>query len=317
MSNAIVPIMSVNDALVRYEAVKHLASEVMVRGTDYGVIPGTTKPTLLKPGAEKLCSFFGMSPFFEITEKVTDWTGKDFNGEPFFYFSYRCSLHLNGVVIAQGEGSCNSWEKKYRWRDATPVCPNCGKMTIYKSKPPQNGWYCWNKKGGCGATFKAGDKSIESQATGQMPNPDIADIVNTLQKMAQKRALIAAVLIGANASEFFTQDLEDFAPSHIDGEWLEVKTDRETGEIVQEKKAPPAPPAPVEKVLVADLISEIIQEYPGCTITEALNAINKTPFVTDSGKTLTTEIKISKTAGNTIKQQVKTAFDGATIDGGF
>ena len=43
-----------------------------------------------------------------------------------------------------------------------------------------------------------------------MPNPDICDQVNTIQKMATKRAMIAAVLIAVNASEFFTQDVEDF-----------------------------------------------------------------------------------------------------------
>ena len=39
--------------------------------------------------------------------------------------------------------------------------------------------------------------------------PDAADLVNTIQKMAQKRALIAATLIAVSASEFFTQDVED------------------------------------------------------------------------------------------------------------
>ena len=35
--------------------------------------------------------------------------------------------------------------------------------------------------------------------------------VETVQKMGQKRALIAATLIAVNASEFYTQDMEDFA----------------------------------------------------------------------------------------------------------
>ena len=34
-------------------------------------------------------------------------------------------------------------------------------------------------------------------------------MVNTIQKMAQKRALVAATLIATSASEFFTQDVED------------------------------------------------------------------------------------------------------------
>lgn len=33
--------------------------DVMVENEDYGIIPGTQKPTLLKAGAEKLCEFYG------------------------------------------------------------------------------------------------------------------------------------------------------------------------------------------------------------------------------------------------------------------
>ena len=44
-----------------------------------------------------------------------------------------------------------------------------------------------------------------------MLNPDTPDLVNTILKMATKRAYIAAVLNATGASEFFTQDLEDTA----------------------------------------------------------------------------------------------------------
>jgi len=47
----------------------------------------------------------------------------------------------------------------------------------------------------------------------RIPNPDVADVVNTIQKMAQKRALVAATLIATSASEFFTQDVEDADPT--------------------------------------------------------------------------------------------------------
>ncbi len=43
----------------------------------------------------------------------------------------------------------------------------------------------------------------------RVPNEDIASQVNTVQKIGQKRAFVAATLIGVNASEFFTQDIED------------------------------------------------------------------------------------------------------------
>lgn len=39
------------------------------------------------------------------------------------------------------------------------------------------------------------------------------DILNTLQKMAQKRAFVGAVIMATGASDFFSQDLEDEKPS--------------------------------------------------------------------------------------------------------
>jgi hypothetical protein len=43
----------------------------------------------------------------------------------------------------------------------------------------------------------------------RVPNEDVCDQVNTIIKMAQKRALVAVTLLGTNASELFTQDVED------------------------------------------------------------------------------------------------------------
>ena len=56
----------------------------------------------------------------------------------------------------------------------------------------------------------------------RVPNPDIASQVNTIQKMAQKRALIASTLLAINASEFFTQDIEDM--DFIETSFVEVST---------------------------------------------------------------------------------------------
>lgn len=203
------PIMDIAVAMQRREQVIKFTKAIMVQGTDFGVIPGTDKPTLLKPGAEKLTTFFGLAKRFQIIERVEDWTGQDHNGEPFFYYLYRCGLYRGEMLIAEADGSCSSFESKYRWRKSERVCPNCGKANIRKSKQG-GGWYCWQKTDGCGATFKAGDPAIESQEVGRIPNPDVPDQVNTVQKMAQKRALVAATLLAVNASEFFTQDLEDY-----------------------------------------------------------------------------------------------------------
>jgi hypothetical protein len=58
--------------------------------------------------------------------------------------------------------------------------------------------------------FDVNDPAITEQQAGLVANPDIADQVNTVLKIAKKRALVDAVLLAVNASEFFTQDIEDF-----------------------------------------------------------------------------------------------------------
>lgn len=207
----IAPVANVGQAIQRYQDMKDFIAGVLRENTDYGTIPGTNKPTLLKPGAEKLATFFGLSVSFSIIEHTQDWSGINHEGEPFFNYWYKCTVSRNGKLIAEGEGSANSFEKKYRWRSANVKCPACGKEAIIKGKSEfGGGWICFDKKGGCKAKFKDGDASIENQPRGQVRNPDIADVVNTLQKMAQKRAYVAAVLLAVNGSDYFTQDLEDF-----------------------------------------------------------------------------------------------------------
>jgi hypothetical protein len=183
---------------------------MMREGEDYGVIPGTRdkRKTLLKPGAEKLTTFFGLTKRCQIVEKVADWDGSQHGSEPFFYYLYRCHLLRGELLIAEADGSCNSWEKKYRFRNGMRLCPQCGAAAITKSRGG-GGWQCFRGKDGCGATWADGDPVIEDRATRQCKTENPADLVNTIQKMAQKRALIAATLLAVNASEFFTQDLED------------------------------------------------------------------------------------------------------------
>ena len=58
-------------------------------------------------------------------------------------------------------------------------------------------------------------------------NDDIFSIVNTIDKMSQKRSFIAAVLIGYNASSDFTQDVEDMpgfgTADVVDAEFTDVE----------------------------------------------------------------------------------------------
>jgi len=182
----------------------------MIDGQDYGVIPGTTKPTLLKPGAEKIAKLLGLADQYEIMDRQEDWQ------RGFFRYLIKCSLNsvVTGVTISEGLGECNSMESKYRWREAKRKCPQCNAEAIIKGKEEYGGgWLCFAKQGGCGAKYSDGDESIESQTIGRVENDDTYSIVNTLVKMAKKRALVDAALSAGRLSQVFTQDIEDMALS--------------------------------------------------------------------------------------------------------
>ena len=236
------PAISVKGALQAYQDKKDLIDSIMKPNVDYGIIPGTSKNTLLKAGAEKATSFFGLSARFRDAVVVEDFTGKDHEGEPFFFYRRTCELWRGDYIVASVDGSCNSFEKKYRYRNSDRLCPSCGKPAIIKGKQEYGGgWLCYKNKGGCGAKFGDKDQSIIGQDNGQIKNPDVADLANTILKMADKRALVAATLIATGLSEYFTQDIEDF----VTGEFVEMeKPTQPAKELIVESEQP----APQKKV---------------------------------------------------------------------
>lgn len=202
------PTLTVKEFSARERMLKEL-KDILVEGIDYGKsFEGQEKPTLLKPGAEKINAFFGYVPHYEET-CIEEWSTDRF-GEQLFYYKYVCTLQKDGKPVGEGIGSCSSWETKYRYRNASRLCPTCQQPAIIKGREEYGGgWVCFKKKSGCGAKFDDGDPSIEGQEVGRVPNPDIADCINTVQKIGCKRAYIASTLSATGASQYFTQDLED------------------------------------------------------------------------------------------------------------
>jgi hypothetical protein len=225
--------VAIEEAVARKEAKHTFFKRVMVENVHYGVIPGTgTKPTLLKPGAEMLLSNMGLQPSFTDAEPPTlDITGAGHGGEAYIRYRKVCRIYRQlgmredeRMIVAQAEGSCSSWETKYRYRNDSLKCPICGKAAIIKGKQEFGGGYiCFKKKGGCNAKFGDKDPAIVSQPVGKIPNPDLADVENTILKMADKRALVAATLLATGCSDIFTQDVEDFTGSAageaVSNEW--------------------------------------------------------------------------------------------------
>jgi hypothetical protein len=195
-------------AINRFQQIVHAT---MIKDQDYGVIPGTQKPTLLKPGAEKIAKLLHLADEYEIVDRQEDWA------KPFFRYLIRCKLtHIEtGCMVSSGLGECNSMEAKYRWRESKRKCPACGAEAIIKGKAEYGGgWICFKKQGGCGAKYEDGDTAIEDQKQGRVENEDIYSQVNTILKMAKKRALVDAALSAGRLSNVFTQDIEDMAQAN-------------------------------------------------------------------------------------------------------
>ena len=79
----------------------------LMQNHDYGVIPGTPKPTLLKPGAEKILMLLGLRSEFDIVDSTRDFD------KGFFQYQVKCKLYRGDMLVTEGLGSCNNRERKY------------------------------------------------------------------------------------------------------------------------------------------------------------------------------------------------------------
>lgn len=173
-----VDIDNISTTMNKIAQMQAVVQKTLKQGHDFGEVPGTSKPTLLKPGGEKICMLFGLNPEYEFLQVTEDYD------KEFFSYNIRCTLFRNGQPVAQGVGSCNSKEKKYRFINVDTIPDNY-----------------------MGASESFTDKYGKTKY--KINNPDICSLVNTILKMAKKRAFIDAVLQVASLSEVFTQDLED------------------------------------------------------------------------------------------------------------
>lgn len=111
-------VLSPADAAVLVAQVAEAKRSAMVAEVDYGHIPGTPKPSLLKPGAEKLLLMFGLG--FDLVRQEVD---HDAEGRP-YGVTYRCvvtkSMADREVVVAAAEAYGGRDEKKWSNPDKTP-----------------------------------------------------------------------------------------------------------------------------------------------------------------------------------------------------
>ena len=63
----------VTETMSKINNFQKLIQRELKQGRDFGVIPSTAKPTLLKPGAEKILMLLGISSEYELIEQIQDY----------------------------------------------------------------------------------------------------------------------------------------------------------------------------------------------------------------------------------------------------
>ena len=182
---------SANQMVAQRAAIVECMTSVMRKDHDYGTVPGTPKPSLYKPGSEKLLALFNLAAKPEVEDLSTPDC-----------IRYRVTITIihtpTGTVAGFGIGEASSAESKYQWRGA--VCEE-----EWQDTPEDRRRLKW-KKGYNGAPATCI----------QQIRAEMEDVANTVLKMAKKRAQIDAVLTATAASNVFAQDVEDLVAAGLD-----------------------------------------------------------------------------------------------------
>ncbi len=191
--------------------IQEVMKAVMKEGVHFGTIPGTPKPTLYKPGSEKILSTFHIA----IEPIVTDLSIP--GDEARFRVETRATHQATGVYLGSGTGEASSHEEKYKWRKA--VCDE-----EWNETPEDKRREVW-KRGEGGKPYQI--KQVRTHP---------ADIANTILKMAKKRSQIDVTLTVTAASDVFAQDIEDLPD--------EVRETVAAEDAPDQRRPPIQPPAP-------------------------------------------------------------------------
>ena len=147
----------VKDNLKHCELLTH---DVLEKDVDYGIIPGVARDFLWDSGAAKIMAAFNCFPRYTMLKSTED--------EKSISITMECSLisRQSRQVVSSGVGACSTRETKYKYRWV--VNPEDWGVPTKGLKRRQDGKY-------------------------QVPNPETGELINTMVKMAAKRADIDAV----------------------------------------------------------------------------------------------------------------------------
>lgn len=186
-----IDIKSVQTTLTKVKSLQATLKGLLTENHDYGKIQGCgDKPTLLKPGAEKILMALGITSSYELLEHT-----EDFEGLGFFAYTVKCTLSKSSQKITEGLGHANSKEKKWAKEFVNEKdLPEGTDKSLLRKKTAESKYGTYTKY------------EVDADANSK---------ANTILKMAKKRAQIDAVLTVASLSEIFTQDFDDLPPEEM------------------------------------------------------------------------------------------------------
>lgn len=147
---------------------QQMVKEVLVRGVDYGRIPGTPQDSLWDPGAQQINSHFNVYAGERRIIRLEDSPER---------ISVVIEVPLisreTGRVVAAGVGAASTLETKYKYR--------------WVSDPAE-----WGYEGSSVKALKTKELD-KGQLLYRIPNPEHGELLNTIIKMSSKRAEVDAV----------------------------------------------------------------------------------------------------------------------------
>jgi hypothetical protein len=261
------------------QLIQEVMAAVMVKDVHYGTIPGTPKPTLYKPGSEKILSTFRIAAHPKEIEDLST-----FDEIRYRVKVYGVAMENEQVLFGVGIGECSSNEDKFKWRK--PLCDE-----EFNETPEDRRRIVWKKYD---------NKPYQQKQVRTNPS----DVANTVLKMAKKRAQIDMTLTATGASDVFDQDLEDL-PEGMVGNMSDAKPPIKQPQKKESAPQKKATPGACSRIIIVKEVTEQTETKEGKKMQTPLNHI-----ISDDGTDFRTfEKKDAEVATANIGKQVNITFN--------
>jgi hypothetical protein len=164
---------------------------LLIEQVDIYTLPGMTKPSLGKPGAEKLAAIFKLRASFRVDQETMTAIGQAAAGRQFI--AYVCTLTHDGNFTGEGRGATF-----VDWERTQYANMNAQAFEAHKRANDLKEGDYQEATGKFGKYYRVKSGKVFDQLA-----------LNKAIKMAQKSAFVDAVIRATGMSDLFTQDIED------------------------------------------------------------------------------------------------------------